>query len=220
MTPNAGCPALTRILVPIIALAATLGPAQAVTHVVQVNSLSFNPATLTIQVGDTVLWQRVLGIHDVVSGSDCVGDGLFEAPINAMNPTFSFTFTSPGVVPYVCMPHCAFGMEGVITVEGTSEVPGGPKLELPTLSAPYPNPSRDGATVRLSSRHDTEVTVRILDASGRVLRDLVSGEMRQGEHDLWWDGRDTQARAVPSGIYYISVRSRDRETSVPVLILH
>ncbi|MCH2136564.1 MAG: plastocyanin/azurin family copper-binding protein [Phycisphaerales bacterium] len=111
-----------------VASAAT--PSQADTHIVQAFAVSFEPAAITVAPGDTVTWQYASGYpHTVTSGSDCLPDGLFDAPLNGSNPTFSWTVPddATGSVPYFCQPHCAMGMSGVITVEAgpsTIHVPG------------------------------------------------------------------------------------------------
>lgn len=43
-----------------------------------------------------------------------------------------------------------------------------------------------------------EVTVRIFDVSGRLIRPNID---REGETVLFWDGRDSDGTVVPSGIY-------------------
>jgi len=98
------------------------------THTVVVGPngiLVFDPADLTIHVGDTVEWSWASSGHNVVSGSDCVADGQFCSPsdsscadagLSSRGTTYSHTFTAPGTYPYFCSPHCDFGMVGTIMV--------------------------------------------------------------------------------------------------------
>ena len=71
----------------------------------------FNPSTLTIMQGDVVnfVWQSQN--HDVVSGTSCQPDGIFDSggPYNPPH-SWSYTFNTPGVFPFFCTPHCAAGM--------------------------------------------------------------------------------------------------------------
>jgi plastocyanin len=110
-----------------VALAAV--PAQANTVHVQVgpnNSLIFNPASVTINVGDTVQWDWVGNNHTVTSGGCCNFNGLFDlgntsngGPPAGQNAGFSasHTFTQPGSFPYFCRVHGSnFGMTGVVNV--------------------------------------------------------------------------------------------------------
>jgi plastocyanin len=95
------------------------------THTVEMRSNFYSPATVTIQVGDTVNWVNRGGSHDVVHRAT---PRLFKSPFPAQN--FSFTFTTPGTYPYFCTPHDAFGMRGTVIVQAPPEpVPA-------TLSSP------------------------------------------------------------------------------------
>src|SRR5438067_3340890 len=102
--------------------------AQAKTVHVQVgpnNTLIFSPATVTINVGDTVQWDWVGNNHTVTSGGCCSFNGLFDlgtkstSPPTGQNAGFaaSHTFTQPGSFPYFCRVHGSnFGMTGSVTV--------------------------------------------------------------------------------------------------------
>ncbi len=76
--------------------------------------------TLTINVGDTVKWNRVAGSHTVTSGeasSAPDAGNLFDEPLNSSNQNFSFTFTETGTFPYFCRPHESLNMKGIIVVQ-------------------------------------------------------------------------------------------------------
>lgn len=85
------------------------------THIVNVQDNFFSPASLTIQVGDTVEWRNAAGgmSHNVTAN-----DGSF-ASTTAASFTFSYTFNTAGTVGYNCTLHP--GMTGTITVEATGE---------------------------------------------------------------------------------------------------
>ena len=81
-------------------------------------SLSFSPANMTINVGDTVKW-TVSGTHTITSGTDPTDPNvgaLFDQQHMTTGQTFSFVFTTPGTVHYFCRFHEAMGMKGTITV--------------------------------------------------------------------------------------------------------
>ena len=108
----------------------TMGPT---THMVTVgpasNNLIFDPATLTIHVGDSVQWMWASSGHSVVSGTFSGGmempDGKFCSPndtncatFQASNAgaTYQHTFTTAGSFPYYCAFHASIGMLGTIEV--------------------------------------------------------------------------------------------------------
>lgn len=92
--------------------------ATATNHQVQVGSNFFNPAVLSISVGDTVTWTQVSGTHNV-NGSTTT---FASNPVSFGNGapaggtwTYSFVFTTAGTYAYQCDPHAAM-MIGSITV--------------------------------------------------------------------------------------------------------
>jgi plastocyanin len=93
--------------------------APATANVVTVKSNVFEPATLTVKVGDTVTWKWAGGSHDVVSGAKCASDGDWSSSLTSkIGTTFTHTFDKAGSFEYFCTPHCVSAkMIGTITVE-------------------------------------------------------------------------------------------------------
>lgn len=91
------------------------GPALAAEHFVNTNGLVFEPADLTINVGDTVTWINAdNGFHNVVAD-----DGSFTSgPPSNDSWQYSHTFTTGGSYGYHCEVHVGQGMTGTITVQG------------------------------------------------------------------------------------------------------
>lgn len=113
----------------IIALIAFLlsftGSAMSTTVIVTVQNFNFNPATINVNVGDTVKWQWVEGSHTTTCDGIFSGTVLppgaapWNAPINSGSTTFSYRVAVAGTYNYVCQPH-APGMAGVINASGGS----------------------------------------------------------------------------------------------------
>jgi plastocyanin len=89
-------------------------------------NLGFDPATLTITVGDTVHWVWASAPHNVVSGTAGAADGKFcspsdtncaTAPLMEAGTTYDHTFTQAGTFPYFCAAHFNLGMVGTIVVQ-------------------------------------------------------------------------------------------------------
>ncbi len=100
-------------------------------HRVELVGLDFQPADLTIQVGDTVHWVWISGLHNVESGTTAEGmgvpDGIFNSgpPTPVAGTTFDVVFDQAflaahprpdQVYPYYCVVHVDVGMVGSITV--------------------------------------------------------------------------------------------------------
>ena len=112
-----------------LALCALISSASANTIVVTQSGFGFSPPNITINVGDTVMWQWTSSAHTVSEGTDGIVDGneAFSGYLNATQSTWSFTFDAAffaanprpsGLYNYFCEPHFP-GMHGTITIAAT-----------------------------------------------------------------------------------------------------
>jgi hypothetical protein len=66
-----------------------------------------------------------------------------------------------------------------------------------------PNPFNPTTTISYDvPPGGANVTIRIYDASGRVVRTLVDDRRAAGTHDTVWDGRNDAGTTVSSGVYF------------------
>lgn len=83
------------------------------TVVVQLGEHFFDPSSIKIKIGTTVIWRNNgQQTHDIHAR-----DGSFNSPPLGPGSTFTFTFTKPGHYPYYCIPHEGDGMIGQVDVE-------------------------------------------------------------------------------------------------------
>jgi len=83
---------------------------------VTVVDFSFEPACIVVAAGSTVTWTNTgMPIHTVTSDSGA--PVTFDSGALGSNGTFTFTFTSPGIVNYHCIPHQSLGMVGTVIVQ-------------------------------------------------------------------------------------------------------
>jgi halocyanin-like protein len=78
------------------------------------NGLFFAPAAVRVSPGTTVVWEWTGqgGQHNVRERN-----GAFESDLaSTEGHTYERTFEEPGVVKYLCVPHEAVGMKGVVDV--------------------------------------------------------------------------------------------------------
>ena len=117
MRPSTHHPMRPSSLYLVLCLATLLAPlaASAAEHTVETNGMVFDPAVLTIQVGDTVTWINAdNGLHNVVADDASFTSG----PPSTDSWQFSHTFSTGGSYGYSCETHAAQGMTGTIIVEG------------------------------------------------------------------------------------------------------
>jgi hypothetical protein len=80
------------------------------------------------------------------------------------------------------------------------------------LYAPKPNPVTNGiARITFSLAEPSKVSLRIYDASGRIVRTLVNSQVAQGIYNLTWNGKDDNKRAVAEGIYFYTLETPNQK---------
>jgi plastocyanin len=98
-----------------LAILTGAGAAAAATVDVGIVGTGFSPATVNIQVGDTVRWTNNTGtFHDVKADDNSFGNTA------SASWTFTHTFSAPGTFGYFCSIHGfpGGGMAGTVTVSG------------------------------------------------------------------------------------------------------
>jgi len=78
---------------------------------VSIKNFAFDPATITVKVGDTVTWTN----NDSMDHSVTADGNQFDSGNLASGKTFSFTFKTAGTVGYHCSIHP--NMKATVTVQ-------------------------------------------------------------------------------------------------------
>ncbi|MGH7599339.1 MAG: M4 family metallopeptidase [bacterium] len=69
------------------------------------------------------------------------------------------------------------------------------------LKQNYPNPFNPTTTIAFSLPQEGDVSIKIYDISGSLVRALVKDNMQAGNYALVWDGRNNNGTQVSSGVY-------------------
>lgn len=148
------------------ALCFLAGPqARAANHTVEIRNFAFNPATVTIQTGDTVTWiQRDFMEHTSTSGENGVPDGRWDSGDLSDGQSFSHTFDSPGSFAYYCTPHPF--MIGRVVVQAPAEPPA-VRITSPANNTVLPAPGR--VTIEATAEAPGASVARVEFFSGTTL---------------------------------------------------
>lgn len=87
-----------------------------------------------------------------------------------------------------------------------TDVAPAPTASLPTLSS-TPNPFRGETSVRFALPVAGVARVEVRDVAGRAVRSLFSGQLAAGPQAVVWDGADDTGKRMPSGVYFIQLRT-------------
>lgn len=112
------------------------------TRSVRIVDFAFQPASITVDLGDTVRWTNEDAAPE---GHDVTGDGLDSGLMN-QGDTYLHTFDSAGTVNYICTIHP--GMKGTVEVRARSGGSGAGAAQQDPGSAPAtPVPGSESAAV-------------------------------------------------------------------------
>jgi plastocyanin len=145
-----------------------VGQAGAATTMVMANSvtLKFEPQTVNIAVGDTVMWMGVTGAHTVTSTSP-------NWTMNSSTDT-SFTFTAPGTYTYFCQIHGP-PMSGEVVVQGADGATSTPTSTQTVTNTPGPNSPTVSPTATTGSGPSAGTLVALLTGANEVPATTSSG---------------------------------------------
>ena len=100
---------------------------------------------------------------------------------------------------------CALAPGAPIDVDETPLVPKADFISL------HNNPNVSGATtIHFGLVREDRVRIKVHDVSGRLIRLVVDGRFDAGEHDVVWDGADSDGRQAKSGVYFVRIELATR----------
>jgi plastocyanin len=182
------------------------------THIVTTPGFVFSPATITIQLGDSVRF-NIGGIHRVEEVSQATWNANNSTPLPGFNAPFGGGLILPaqltvGAHWYVCTPHASSGMKGMIIVENTTSIGNQPTATAFNL---FPNPSNGIFQLEMEQATDaSNFQMDVINSEGRKVYAVRNLEQRSlHEIDL---------TTFSKGIYFVRVYDGSGIFSRKVLI--
>jgi hypothetical protein len=83
----------------------------------------------------------------------------------------------------------------------------------------YPNPFSGTTEIAFSVPVASEVSLKVYDINGRLVRSLVEGSLSAGSHRVVWDGRTSDGGRTAPGVYLAVVRIGSEETASKMFLL-
>ena len=96
-----------------------------------------------------------------------------------------------------------------------------PAAEIPTefaLHQNYPNPFNPSTQIVFDLPDNSEVNVAIFDVQGKMVYEIANGFMLAGKHIAVWNGRSSDGKILPSGIYFTRMSTPDQSQTIKMLL--
>jgi len=87
------------------------------------------------------------------------------------------------------------------------------------LSQNYPNPFNPVTTIAFQLPKDANVSLKIFNNKGELVKILIEGYKRIGSYKINWDGRDENGVLVPSGLYLYQIATGNYSQSNKMLLI-
>ncbi len=83
----------------------------------------------------------------------------------------------------------------------------------------YPNPFRKTTNIKYSMNMGSNVSLKVYDIGGRLVRNLFNGFQEPGVYTVNWNGTDDFARKLPAGVYFYRLERKEGITETKELII-
>ena len=101
-----------------------------------------------------------------------------------------------------------FGIQPCFDATAVEENPTTPVPAVPNrLYQNAPNPFNPETTIRYSVASPGQVTIRIFNAAGALVRTLVDKPETTGSHSVRWNATDNSGRRLGSGVYFYEIQT-------------
>ena len=128
---------------------------------------------------------------------DWIGENsIFLASVESISNETDPNFAIAGEVTWLS------DVTGNTQVASTADMP-----QEFTLFANYPNPFNPSTTISFHLPSAENVSVRIYDVNGRVVRELMSQQLPTGSHQVTWNGMNDKGEPVASGTYFYQLET-------------
>jgi len=87
------------------------------------------------------------------------------------------------------------------------------------IDGAFPNPFNPHTTIKFNLAETQRVVLQIHDVNGRLVTTLQDGVLSQGPNEVVWRGMDQDGKSVSSGIYMVSLQSKNFSQTEKLVLL-
>jgi len=88
-----------------------------------------------------------------------------------------------------------------------------------SLMPTAPNPMRTETTIKYTLPDNAEVSLKVYDVTGALVKTLVNESVEAGYHSLLWDGTNETGNEVANGVYFYRLTTGDFNQSRKLVVL-
>ena len=88
-----------------------------------------------------------------------------------------------------------------------------------TLDQNYPNPFNPNTTITYNLPDNQMISLKILDASGKIIRTMVDEFQYSGPNRVQWNALNDNGQKVSSGVYFFSVETENIRQTMKMTLL-
>jgi hypothetical protein len=100
---------------------------------------------------------------------------------------------------------------GLLVVYESAGISGNDQQNIPktfTLYQNFPNPFNPSTIISFELPTTNRISLKIYDFRGKLVKTLIKEEVREaGYHEVLWDGKNSEGKTVPSGIYLFQLQA-------------
>jgi hypothetical protein len=83
----------------------------------------------------------------------------------------------------------------------------------------FPNPFNSKTNINFTISEAGKSVIRVYNSIGKEIKILLNEELQRGQHDTYWDARDSYGNLVPSGVYLIVVNTGSKNQILKTILL-
>ncbi|MBN1349250.1 T9SS type A sorting domain-containing protein, partial [candidate division KSB1 bacterium] len=87
------------------------------------------------------------------------------------------------------------------------------------LAQNYPNPFNAATRIHFQLPNADNVTLKIYNVQGQLVRTLIDKNMPAGAHQVRWDGKDHSNHSISTGVYIFTLRSGEYISSKKMALI-
>jgi hypothetical protein len=107
---------------------------------------------------------------------------------------------------------------GPVGIPGQEDINGTIPVSV-ELHQNYPNPFNPTTTIRFGLPEDSNVTLKIFNSRGQLIRTLTNRVFLAGEYRVVWDSTNDFGQQVASGVYIYQLKAGNFSSAKKMLLL-